>query len=810
MASERIRLQIHHLLDEAREATAASQWELVRDLSRAVLALDDGNADARAFVVQAETELATQTQPRPAEPPKKAPASAPEAGSVASPSPLDPLTRRIANIRFAVAVVLAGFLLNAGFVVLIVASVGGSVVVSLATLGVMAGVILVAALYNEFFTLRASGARPLLPGDFPWLEPMVGELAQQAGIPRPRVLVSPFDSLNAYTTGSGANAKIVFYSALLHQLSRDEVRAVAAHELGHVLNRDISLAVWTGAVFWWVLTVRLLALMAAYSLVGFVKGCFESSDPWGPVVGLFAGIFLLPLAALIWVGAQAWTTFAKLLELAVNRQREYLADATAVVLTGQPAVFASALARIADDPSIPRGAQTVGRFCIVSPFFGGGWWEDLTSTHPPYGRRIEEVLRLPEQPGRSLSGAEWKGIGSTSMFLPAGAVAALALLALMIPLFSDGGGGATSFRSSGQARSSSVRSDVLPVTSVPRATTAPAPSPTATTVPTSPIQYGQSVQGSIGVEEETDNWAFEGRAADVVTIRLTQDGPGSYGPTVRLLEPGGTQVKSESRCDGQSPREAMLLNEKLTSSGRFVIRVQACGSTTGAYRLALSLKPPPETIPFGSQKTGSIVIPNDYQEWRFSANAGDIVTILMVKEGGASGRPVFALFDESGEKVKNGDFGGHPCDVAESRLLNFKLAFSGTYTIRASHNCGAVGGYRLTLLLKPPPGVITYGQERTSTLDIRNDYHDWQFVGNAGDVITLRLLQEGGASGRLRFDLIDPSGEKIAQGDWVGHPCDGPSAKLENFRLPFSGTYTVRVTSNCDTVGGYRLILTGP
>jgi heat shock protein HtpX len=348
----------------------------------------------------------------------------------------DPIARRVANIRLSAAIVLAGFLLNAGLVVLLVSFISRSVLIALATLGVMGAFVLIVAVFTEWFLLNATGARPLLAGEFPWLLPMVHDLAEKAGIAEPRVLVSDQNALNAYTTGSGDHAKMVLYTRLIHELPREQVRAVAAHELGHILNRDISLAVWTGAIFSWVLLVKTLAVVVALFIFEFFKalpGYLEDMGPLGAFVGILLAAMGFMVAGFIWIVAHGWAFVAQLMQLALTRQREYLADATGAAITGEPSALAHALASIAVDPSIGRGAGLAARFCIVSPAVAGGWWDEMLSTHPSTERRIEELSKLPAG-GGSPAARDWPGIGSLSLFLPAGTIVLVALLALSIPL----------------------------------------------------------------------------------------------------------------------------------------------------------------------------------------------------------------------------------------------------------------------------------------------------------------------------------------------------------------------------------------
>jgi heat shock protein HtpX len=344
------------------------------------------------------------------------------------------LRRRADALRWSAAAILASLLINAGAIVLLVALISDSVLVSLCTAGVMAAFVLLLYLFADTFFMTATGARQLRQGEFAWLQPMVRELASRAGIEEPEVLISDQESLNAYTIGTGRRAKVVFMRGLLEQLPREEVRAVAAHEIGHVVNRDVIFSLWSWTILAWVLFVGFLAFVAAWALFGFAGGAASTGDDWtGVLVGWIIAAIAFTLAIMLVVVTLLWTTVARVAQLAVTRQREFLADATAAALTGQPKVLASALARASEDPSMPRGGSLVGRFCIVSPVSRTHWWDELFSTHPHTAARIRELSKLPSVAVR-LADEDWEGIGAVGLLLPLGALVVLLAVAVVIPI----------------------------------------------------------------------------------------------------------------------------------------------------------------------------------------------------------------------------------------------------------------------------------------------------------------------------------------------------------------------------------------
>jgi len=344
------------------------------------------------------------------------------------------LRRRVGALRWSAAAILASLLINAAAVVVLVGLISDSILVSLCAAGVMAAFVLILFLFADTFLMTATGARQLRQGEFPWLQPMVRELASRAGIEEPEVLISDQEGSNAYTVGTGRRAKVVFTRGLLEQLPREEVRAVAAHEVGHVVNRDVMFGLWSWTILAWVLFVGFLAFVAAWGLFGAAAGAASTGDDWtGVLVGWIIAAVAFTLAVILAVVTLIWTTLARIAQLAVTRQREFLADATGAALTGQPEVLASALARASQNPSMPRGGSLVGRFCIVSPVSLTHWWDELFSTHPQTAARIRELSKLPSV-RVNLADEDWEGIGGVGLLLPLGALVVLLLVAVIIPV----------------------------------------------------------------------------------------------------------------------------------------------------------------------------------------------------------------------------------------------------------------------------------------------------------------------------------------------------------------------------------------
>lgn len=354
------------------------------------------------------------------------------AGSVSN-----PVSARLEGLRLSSGFVLAGFLFNAGVVVLVVALLTGSTAYALIAMAVMAAVIAGLAFFADTFLLNRVGARPLNTNEFPWLEPMVRELAEGAHIAIPRVMISDSEAPNAFTVGTGNGTRLLFTTGLLDRLPQREVRAVAAHELGHAINKDVSLGVWAWAISSWVASVAAaLALVASGIMLFFrVLPSSASKDEAGGFVGialLIIGLTGMVIGWLLQLLVRGWSFGSTLGQLAFSREREFLADATGAAITRDPRALAAALATLAEAPALPNGSAMVGRFCIITPAARGGGWDELLSTHPATEKRIEALQRLRTDELPVLDGS-WEGVGSVNWLLPVASGVLLFVLALVIP-----------------------------------------------------------------------------------------------------------------------------------------------------------------------------------------------------------------------------------------------------------------------------------------------------------------------------------------------------------------------------------------
>ena len=245
--------------------------------------------------------------------------------------------------------------------------------------------------------LAASNATAVTHDVHPQLFNVVEEMAIASGQPMPKVYIINDPAPNAFATGrSPKTASVAVTAGLLGRLNRDELQGVVAHEMSHILHRDILFVTLAGIM------LGSVALLSQVFLRGMMYGGgsrrrFSSGGSKG---GGGAAILLI-IAIVVAILAPIMT---QLLYFALSRRREYLADAGAVRLTRYPEGLASALEKIANDraPQLASANKVTAPMFIVNPFKKAGQWNlsDLTSTHPPISERIR-ILRSMSQ-GASL------------------------------------------------------------------------------------------------------------------------------------------------------------------------------------------------------------------------------------------------------------------------------------------------------------------------------------------------------------------------------------------------------------------------
>jgi heat shock protein HtpX len=230
--------------------------------------------------------------------------------------------------------------------------------------------------------LKMSRAVPVSPQEEPELHQMIARLAERAGVPKPAVYITPAEQPNAFATGRNPkHAAIAVTAGIQRALGPRELEGVLAHEMAHIANRDILIA-----------SIAAMVAGAISAIANFLQlSLFFGGDDDNPLglIGTLAMVILAPLAAAI-------------IQMAISRQREYVADATGAEYLGDPNPLADALETLHRTArAIPMKVNPAAEpLYIVNPLQanargrGGGGLMNLFSTHPPMEERVARLRRM--------------------------------------------------------------------------------------------------------------------------------------------------------------------------------------------------------------------------------------------------------------------------------------------------------------------------------------------------------------------------------------------------------------------------------
>ncbi|MGH7599217.1 MAG: zinc metalloprotease HtpX [bacterium] len=236
--------------------------------------------------------------------------------------------------------------------------------------------------FSDKIVLRMYNGREMSESQAPELYSMVRMLATRAGLPMPKVYVISGDQPNAFATGRDPeHAAVAVTEGITRMLSREELSGVIGHELAHIKNRDILIgtiaATMAGAI-------SMLANMAQWAMIFGGGRSNDEEEGSNPIAGILM-IILAPIAAM-------------LIQMAISRSREYIADEDGARIAGNPRYLSGALRKLHNAAQqIPMAATpATAHMFIVSPLSGLGGLASLFTTHPPMEKRIEklESLRL--------------------------------------------------------------------------------------------------------------------------------------------------------------------------------------------------------------------------------------------------------------------------------------------------------------------------------------------------------------------------------------------------------------------------------
>jgi len=232
--------------------------------------------------------------------------------------------------------------------------------------------------FSDKIVLKMYRAQVVPKAKAPKIHAMVEELAKKAGIPKPKVYVIPTANLNAFCTGRNPkNTSIAFTDGILKALTLRELKGVAAHELSHAKNRDILVSTIAATI---ASVIAYIAFMARWAAI---FGGGRSSEGGSNIFELIALAIIAPLTA-------------TMIQLAISRGREYLADETGSRLTKDPNALADALLKLeAQNKAQPLrfGNPQSAHLFITNPFKARGF-ASLFQTHPPTKERVARLRSM--------------------------------------------------------------------------------------------------------------------------------------------------------------------------------------------------------------------------------------------------------------------------------------------------------------------------------------------------------------------------------------------------------------------------------
>ena len=233
--------------------------------------------------------------------------------------------------------------------------------------------------FSDSIVLRMHGAQEIGPNDSPEIYRMVQRLIQKANIPMPRLYIIPDDSPNAFATGrSPAKGAVAMTEGILRILTPDELEGVIAHELAHIAHRDTLVMTVSATIAGAISSLGNMAMWGA--MMG--GGRSHDEEEGGHPAAMLVSAIVAPFAAM-------------LIQMAISRSREYMADAAAARYSGKPWALANALRKIegwAQRIPMESGTPATAHLYISNPFSGG--FASLFSTHPPTAERVARLERM--------------------------------------------------------------------------------------------------------------------------------------------------------------------------------------------------------------------------------------------------------------------------------------------------------------------------------------------------------------------------------------------------------------------------------
>jgi len=241
--------------------------------------------------------------------------------------------------------------------------------------------------FSDKIVLTMYRAQEIPYEDAPWLHNMVEDLARRANIPKPRLYIVPMEQPNAFATGRGpGSAAVAVTRGILEILNEEELRGVLAHELAHIKNRDVLIASIAATIAG---AISMIVHWLQWALIFGWGRDNENNNPLS-IVGSLLLIIITPIIAAI-------------IQMAISRSREYLADETGAYISGAPLALASALEKIHNYAMrVPAQVnEGTAHLFIENPLKGEGLME-LFSTHPSTEKRIARLREIARKMGQSV------------------------------------------------------------------------------------------------------------------------------------------------------------------------------------------------------------------------------------------------------------------------------------------------------------------------------------------------------------------------------------------------------------------------
>jgi len=297
---------------------------------------------------------------------------------------------------FLLALLVIAFLAAFGFVIgyAIGYGTGDEVAFGIGALVIAVGIGSLSALFSYYggdkLVLSSSHAKEISAQQAPALYDVINEMAVAAGVPMPKVYIIDDPSPNAFATGRDPqHSSVAVTSGLLQKMDREELQGVLGHEMSHVRNYDIRFTLIVGVMVGSMALLAGLFLRYTFFFGGGRRGNSREGGGGLAIIMILLGVVMSIVSYF----------FGALVQMAVSRQREYLADASSVELTRNPHGLESALAKLASDNEPLHSANgATQHLYIVNPLKKLGGGSNLFSTHPPIVDRINRLRQLTGDP----------------------------------------------------------------------------------------------------------------------------------------------------------------------------------------------------------------------------------------------------------------------------------------------------------------------------------------------------------------------------------------------------------------------------